>query len=407
MVSLATVLRVILPAGPSADQRHAAAACRRDQLVLIGSDPGRGAEARLPELLLRLKNGDPSERVRYQRIRDLFTEFTQGRGCEVRLIQAQQPAQDGQGTTAIQVPAIWVTVNTSAGPAGLAPEVPIEFAGAGAWEALVLASVLGEPSASVVVLDEPAVALHPSLQRQLGAHLLNAPAQFLVITHSAELLPLADATDVRLVRLDRDGKNATRAWPVDESCRVKMARKLAAKGNERLPFAWRAILCEGQDDVEAIMTLAERMSIDLRRRNIAIADCGGRDNLPDYIWFCAELGLKYLAVMDADSSKPDALLKAQAVRDAVAPARAGNWPSSRRTSRPRSVSSSRSRPSCPPRSEHCPSPAACQTQRRFLPRSPPFRRQSSVSRSSQSGRPTKAAANVSHTLPGRGRVARG
>jgi hypothetical protein len=278
---------------------------------------GAGAEARLPELLLRLKNGDPYERVRYQRIRDLFAEFTQGRICEVRLMQVQQTAEDGQASSPAQVPAIWVNVNSSGGSAGLDPEVPIEFAGTGAREALVLASVLGEPSASVVMLDEPAVALHPSLQRQLGAHLLEAPAQFLVITHSAELLSLADATGVRLVRLDRDDKSATRAWLVDEKCRVKMARKLVAKGNERLPFAWRAILCEGQDDVEALMTLAERMGIDLRRRNIAVTDCGGRDNLPDYVWFCAELGLKYLAVMDADSATPAALAKAQAVRDAV------------------------------------------------------------------------------------------
>jgi hypothetical protein len=317
MVSLATVLRVIF--------RRALVQTSDTRLLPAGgvswstSDLalGKGAEARLPELLLRLKNGDPSERVRYQRIRDLFTEFTQGRGCEVRLIQVQQPTQDGQGTTTVQVPAIWVTVNASAGSADLAPEVPIEFAGAGAWEALVLASVLGEPSASVVMLDEPAVALHPSLQRQLGAHLLSAPAQFLVITHSAELLPLADATDARLVRLDRDDKNATRAWPVDEACRVKMARKLAAKGNERLPFAWRAILCEGQDDVEALITLIGRMGIDPRGRNIAVIDCGSRDNLSDYVWFCAELGLKYQAVMDADSATPDALPKAQAVRNAV------------------------------------------------------------------------------------------
>ena len=30
------------------------------------------------------------------------------------------------------------------------------------------------------------------------------------------------------------------------------------------------------------------------------------DNLPDYIWFCAQIGLPYLAVMDAEASKPDA-----------------------------------------------------------------------------------------------------
>src|SRR5262249_59854686 len=61
----------------------------------------------------------------------------------------------------------------------------------------------------------------------------------------------------------------------------------------------------------------DRMGIDLRRRNITVADCGSRDNLPDYVWLCAQLGLKYLAVMDADASKPDALPKAQAVRDAA------------------------------------------------------------------------------------------
>jgi energy-coupling factor transporter ATP-binding protein EcfA2 len=317
MMSLATVLRVIFRRAlvQTSDTRllpSGGASWSASELTL-----GKRAEAQLPELLLTLKNGDPSERARYQRIRDLFTEFTQGRDCEVRLMPVQQPTEDGQGATTVQVPAIWVTVDASAVSEDLAPEVPIAFAGAGAWEALVLASVLGEPSASIVVLDEPAVALHPSLQRQFGAYLLTAPAQFLVISHSAELLPLADVTDVRLVRLDRDDKNATRAWPVDEACRVKLARKLAAKGNERLPFAWRAILCEGQDDVEALMTLTERMGIDLRRRNIAVTDCGSRDNIPDYVWFCAELGLKYLAVMDADSATPDALPKAQAVREAV------------------------------------------------------------------------------------------
>lgn len=177
--------------------------------------------------------------------------------------------------------------------------------------------MLAESAIPVVVLDEPAVALHPSLQRQVGAHLLTTSAQFLVITHSAELLPLDGAADVRLVRIDRNGKNATRAWPLEESCLAKMTAKLKAKGNERLPFASRAILCEGQADVAAIMTLSERMGIDLRRRNIAVTDCGSRDNLPDYVWFSAQLGLKYLAVMDADASKPDAQKNAQAVRDAV------------------------------------------------------------------------------------------
>ncbi len=76
------------------------------------------------------------------------------------------------------------------------------------------------PAASVAVLDEPAVTLHPSLQRQRGAYPLDADPRFVMITHSAELLPLADTTEVRLILLDRDGTSATRAWLVDPAFRA-------------------------------------------------------------------------------------------------------------------------------------------------------------------------------------------
>jgi hypothetical protein len=108
----------------------------------------------------------------------------------------------------------------------LAPEVPIEFAGAGAWEALVLASVLAEDAASVVVLDEPAVALHPSQQRQLGAHLLTTSAQFLV---SAQLglkyLAIADG-DASKPDAQADAlavRDAVARQHETESCRTRGA----------------------------------------------------------------------------------------------------------------------------------------------------------------------------------------
>ena len=80
MVSLATVLRVIF--------RRALVQTSDTRLLPVGgiswSSSGLalrgGAEAQMPELLLRLKNRDPRERVRYQRITDLFTEFTQVTG---------------------------------------------------------------------------------------------------------------------------------------------------------------------------------------------------------------------------------------------------------------------------------------------------------------------------------------
>ena len=131
------------------------------------------------------------------------------------------------------------------------------------------------------------------------------------------------------------------------------------------------------------MTLTERMGIDLRRRNIAVTDCGSRDNQPDYIWFCAELGLKYLAVMDADSATPDALPKAQAVRDAVN-LRHGGELAEFPVSLEATVGFIKQRPSLVlPPSGHCPSPTACQTRRRCRPKSLGWQRRSVASRCSQ------------------------
>ena len=287
-----------------------------------------GGEGRLPDMLFHLKMGTPPERQRYQQIRTLFTRFTQGRSLEVTLIQVTpepSPPDSGQAAPAPEVvPLVMVTVGATQpgnGNEDVQPEVPIEFAGAGAWEALVLASVLAG-DASVVMLDEPAVALHPTLQHQVRTYLQKAAAQFVIITHSAHLLPLApDLHDVQIIRFDRDDTNSSVPYILSEGRRQKMTRKLRAKGNEHLPFAWRAVLCEGETDAEAVTCLAERLNLDLHELNVAVADCGSRDNLPDYIRFCGELGLRYLAVMDGDAAKaaadPSVAANAQAVRGAA------------------------------------------------------------------------------------------
>ena len=61
---------------------------------------------------------------------------------EARLMQVPQAGQDGQPGSTTDVPAVFVTIDSLGATDPLAPEVPIEFAGAGAWQALVLASVL-------------------------------------------------------------------------------------------------------------------------------------------------------------------------------------------------------------------------------------------------------------------------
>jgi predicted ATP-dependent endonuclease of OLD family len=88
-------------------------------------------------------------------------------------------------------------------------------------------------------------------------------------------------------------------------------------------FASAAILGEGTHDQAAVRTVAECRNVDLDGSNIAVIDCGSRNNIPDYVHFCDELGLPFLAIQDADASNKGAAKSAQAVRDAVTDSKNG------------------------------------------------------------------------------------
>lgn len=268
--------------------------------------PNRDAptlEDGLPAFLRDLKNGDRKERDRYREVCDLFEILARNRKVDVG------SRADGTAVARVSVADDF--------------EVPIAFAGSGAWELLVLASSLGHSEGAVVLLDEPAASFHPTLQRDLIERLGRTPGQVVVVTHSPYMLPLGVAAPggVRIVRVVREGL-ASRARAISASDFARVARKLRSKGNEAIPFAQRVILCEGEDDVAVIRILAERFSLGLSEANVLAVDCGGRENLPDYVALCGGLGIAHLVVMDRDSTKaraaPHLATRAQAVESAVA-----------------------------------------------------------------------------------------
>jgi len=76
-------------------------------------------------------------------------------------------------------------------------DIPLEFSGAGIAEALFLSAVLAGSTGQVVLLDEPALNLHPTMQATLLGELqalAHRPeegegSQFLVNTHAPTLVP--------------------------------------------------------------------------------------------------------------------------------------------------------------------------------------------------------------------------
>jgi hypothetical protein len=254
----------------------------------------------LPNFLLDLKLGSHQKRQRYRDICVLFSELSRGRTVDV-----------GQGADSSVVVRVGV---------GRGFEVPIEFAGSGAWELLVLASTLGYGAGALILLDEPGAGLHPTLQRILLDRLERLAAQVIIVTHSPALLPPPVDPGPRLVRLAMAG-SATQAACIEGADYRSIARKLRAKGNEGVPFAERVILCEGEGDVAATRGLAERLAVDVDGSNIVVVDCGGKLNLPDYIDFAGRLHIPFLAVMDGDATKcaqqPSLKKRSQAVRSAA------------------------------------------------------------------------------------------
>ncbi|MHB1860622.1 MAG: ATP-dependent nuclease [Solirubrobacteraceae bacterium] len=83
----------------------------------------------------------------------------------------------------------------------------------------------------------------------------------------------------------------------------RVAEKLRRGSGAEILFAQRAILCEGQDDVAVTRTLLDHLGIDVDGCSISVVDCGGRENLPDYIQLLDQLQIELLVVTDGDASK--------------------------------------------------------------------------------------------------------
>ncbi|MFE6869293.1 hypothetical protein ACFVFS_22415 [Kitasatospora sp. NPDC057692] len=103
--------------------------------------------------LHRLKNGSIEEQQRFAQVREVFKDITR-----LDLHLRSFPSADAG-----------ITIDILVGPAARAQVA--QFAGAGVQEALLLATLLAGEPGRVVVLDEPAVNLHPTVQRRLSRHL--------------------------------------------------------------------------------------------------------------------------------------------------------------------------------------------------------------------------------------------
>lgn len=299
--SLANVLRVVLSRGLVLleDLRQPPRTDYAAGDVASGPSPADGS--RIPVQLFRLKNGSAAGRRQYSEIRALFGRLT-GRSFDVAL--ATVPHAGGDGSE----PGLQISVLVEHGD----QDLPIEHAGAGFWEALLLSAVLPQSAGCVAVLDEPARNLHPTLQRRLLAEMRRAPGQFIMTTHSPYLVTIQQTPDLGgITRFDvHDG--ATRACRFAAAAEPGSARLLKALGESAdaraLLFARGVVLVEGGTELGALpewfgkSQTAQRLGTP-DALNIAIFSVDGDTSFGTFVAFLHALGIRWAIVCDGSVYK--------------------------------------------------------------------------------------------------------
>jgi predicted ATP-dependent endonuclease of OLD family len=168
------------------------------------------------------------------------------------------------------------------------------------------AELADEARPGVFLIEEPEAYLNPHLRRFFASTIVALAERgnnIFLTTHDPAFVSIADYRTVLRV-----AKHAGRSAVY--SCNAtldfsyeRIAVKLRRGGNAEVLFAQNAILCEGQDDAAAVRALLDLLEIDPDSRSVSVVDCGGRENLPDYVRLLDELRIAVLAITDGDASK--------------------------------------------------------------------------------------------------------
>ncbi len=269
-------------------------------------------EREIPLLLYRLKNGDFSKRMHFQRIQKSFTELV-GEDLGFDICTRLESAQQSELSIDIQM----------TDPEG---EIPLAYHGAGVWEALMLSTILDESEGRVVLLDEPASNLHPGMQHKLVEVLHSVPGQVIVVTHSAHMLP-TKADDFLKVRRMQKTSTGTLVKGLGSSTHLRL-QKIEKELNKSsdiagLLFTDGVILVEGETETGALSEWFPKSAISGGKTfsdlNLALYWVGGKTGFPFYLRFLNAFGVPWVAICDGDAfpleSVRDSTAKCDTIQD--------------------------------------------------------------------------------------------
>jgi hypothetical protein len=166
----------------------------------------------------------------------------------------------------------------------------------GYYEALSIFTSISSQSASIIVLDEPALHLHPSKIRYLGRLLMKMlMKQIVVITHSPFFIePFLLSIPRNLIYLKREGKNSRMfSKPDDFNCMVT-----PSLFRPEIFFSKFIILVEGAGDAAVFTAISDGFEGIFEKKDIFVLAAGGTGNVKNYQCLLEIYAIEFAAMVD-------------------------------------------------------------------------------------------------------------
>ena len=192
--------------------------------------------------------------------------------------------------------------------------VTIEHAASGLYEILfLLTTIIGE-SERILLLDEPELHLHPTMQKRilnlLSESIAQGRNQLLLITHSPYLISAANIDTTWRFRNTQSGTIVHNLGGVvsklEDREQKKLDVKLSSPSVRSLLFSRGVIFVEGPSDKIVVEEIDRYLSARRKGANIdesewPVIPIGGKKSLPSFTILSRMLGVDDLAILDYDA----------------------------------------------------------------------------------------------------------
>lgn len=287
----------------------------------------------LPEVLFRLRNSSyPHIRSRYNQIQTAFKNLCDNLEFEINI--RPKEVTHGRNKKVVSIGPEYVdrgqkvktVVEEDEDKKSLENELeihfikgnnsyPLEYSAAGRFEILLLLTALIGQQGKIILLDEPAINLHPVLQRRILEIIETNIAQennnqIIIITHSPYLVNPQNVENIWRASRTKDGTTIVNVGksldglPKDD--KEKIIKNLHDSDIRSMFFSKGVVLVEGPSD-RLVIEQVERFyssknkGADLHQNDWYVLDMDGKHSLPTYLRLVKNLHLPYIVVMDYDA----------------------------------------------------------------------------------------------------------